>query len=288
MYFQFIKPETLMWHNFNKKEVMFSEFEGGNGLIDPSRKRFFAKLPDYTQQIYNVFKEVYNHNNPDKVGWSRKSKTPQLLHFVVFEADEMAKLEKNLPDWKMFNGDFEIKVWDQSKITAEFPELANLSKLDKSDNLRFYVALKVLERFGGNYANFNAQPLSSIFELSNKYNFYAALMPVNKNTNQISLSQKLLGASHHHPIISKTLAKITLANQADLAKIDDILVSEAYKNIYFYDEISGKNVVLPAIYFEPLDHLEDDFWYIPYDYIVRFLKNIPKSFTEVYGYSIVK
>jgi len=287
MYFQFIKPETLMWHNFNKKEVMFAEFDGGNGLIDPSRKRLFDRLSDYSQQTYNVFKEIYKSNNTDKVGWSKKSKTPQVLHFVVFNAEEAVKLEKNLPAWKMFNGDFEIKVWDMEKITTEFPDICSLVGQEKSDNLRFYFALKVLEKFGGNYANFNSQPLSSIFELSNKYNFYAALTPVNKNTAKISLSQKMLGASHHHPIISKTLVKINRTNQADLAKIDDILITEAYKNIYFYDEISGKNVVLPAIYFEPLDPLEDDFWYAPYDYIARFFKNIPKSFIEVYGYSIL-
>jgi mannosyltransferase OCH1-like enzyme len=250
-----------MWHNFGKKEVLFVDFDEGCGLTRSEVDKPFNSYTNLSLKIYNVLKEMYKNNNTYAVGWSKKSKTPQVVHFVIFNNQEAERLKKNLPDWKMFNGDFEIKIWDQDKIIRQFPELKSLAKLEKSSNLRLYIGLKVLDKFGGNYANFDAKPLHSIFELSNKYNFYAALMPVNKGAAQISLSQKLLGASPAHPIIAKTLAEIDLTGndliKGDLTKIDAILVEQAYKNIYFYNANGGKNVVLPAIYFEALDPLEE-------------------------------
>jgi hypothetical protein len=284
MYFQFIKPETLMWHNFMKNEIKSADFDGANGMSDPARKRLFAKLPHISKKSYQVFGDIYNSNNVTKVGWSKKSKTPQVINFVVFNDDEMLELNKHLPNWRMFNGDFEINVWDKAKIASAFPDLINISTENFGENIRFYVGLKILEKFGGTYANFKATPHASIFELNNKYNFYAGLMPIDQSASYIALSQRLIGASHDHPIVSNTLRHIDLNDKNTLDKINETFVLEAYKNMY----LNGKNIVLPAIYFEPIDKLEDDYLYMVPDYAIRFFKNISKSFTEVTGYSVIE
>jgi hypothetical protein len=52
--------------------------------------------------------------------------------------------------------------------------------------------------------------------------------------------------------------------------------------------LNGKNIILPSIYFDPIDKLEDQYLYLIPDYIVRFVQNIPKSLSQFSGYSILK
>jgi len=144
-----------------------------------------------------------------------------------------------LSTWKILNGDFEIKIWNTSEIKKEF---SDISFGEEQKNLHFYIGLKILEKFGGSYAHYKTIPYKPIFELANKYNFYAALRPLVRK--ELLLSQKLIGASKKHPIISKTLQQVDIKS---LDKLDKILKEESYKNIYFYDEITGKNIILPAV-----------------------------------------
>jgi hypothetical protein len=94
----------------------------------------------------------------------------------------------------------------------------------------------------------------------------------------------LIGASKNNPIISKTIASIDLQNLDSLKSISSVFTKQAYENIY----LNGKNIVLPAIHFEPIDKLDDDYWYTIPDYIIRFFTGVPKSFNEVCGYSVVE
>jgi mannosyltransferase OCH1-like enzyme len=296
-YFQFIKPETLMWHNLDKQEVELIDFDEGNGLKDPFRNRLKKRLSSNLHNNYATFEMLYKKNKA--ISLNKSSKIPQVINFVVFNSKEKDELWKHLSDWMMLNGDFKIKVWhhqvfrgfyamrdiDCQEISKTFPEVSNMLESDTSENFRFYIGLKILERFGGNYAHFKAVPRTSIFELGNKYNFYAGLMPIDKTTI-ISLSQKLIGASVNHPIISKALIKINDLN--NLLQINEIFFHSALFNIHVYDFKGYKNIVLPAIFIEPLDDLDDDCFYQIPEYIIRFFKNVPKSFTKIDTHAIVE
>jgi hypothetical protein len=299
-YFQFIKPETLMWHNLDKQEVKVIDFDDGNGLKDPARKRLQSGLSNHAKEIYKIFKDIYSTNI--SASFNKKSKIPQMINFVVFNFQEMEYLSQHLPEWIMFNRDFKIKIWHNNlfcksyvmkdiifqDISESFSEIGQLLRADTSDNTRFYIALRILEKFGGNYAHAKAIARGSIFELGNKYNFYAALMPLQKGATDIKLSQKIVGASINHPVISKALAEIGGLNTSNLQKINQAFMHAAYSNIYFYNATSGKNIILPAIFFEPLSQLEDDNLYMISDYVTRFLKNITKSFGKSDRHNIVE
>ena len=281
-YFQSVKPETMMWHNFAKKEIIMLNFASGNGLNDPTRKRIFNKLPYFARHQYEVLEKVYASNNTSKSSWSKKSKTPQVINFIIFNQKESLELEKHLANWRMFNGDFEIKIWDNQNISQTFSDIKNFNNDEVIEEFRFYLALRILAKFGGSYADFKVKPLNSIFELNNKYNFYAALEPINKKSKILRFSQKLIGSNANHNIIIKTLARVNINNLDSIKNINKFLVEEAYKWIY----LDGKNIVLPAVYFEPIDYLENDFWYIPYDYIVTIFNR--KSLSYVSKYSVIQ
>jgi len=268
-YFQFVKPESLMSHNIKKEEILYIDFDIGNG-----GEGLFKKLSALDRQKTKIFKEIFS--DMPVASWSKVSKIPQVINFIVFDDSQLQQLEKNLPMWRMLNGMFAISVWDKAKISEEFPELALGGYL--SQELRFLIGLKIIEKFGGHYADFRATPHKPIFELGNKYNFYAGMMPVTNLTKNISLSHKLIGASAHHPILTKALSQIDLAGSFN--NLDEALTLEVYKNIYLY----GKNIVFPVVYFEPIYDYEESF----IKEVIRFVAKIPKPFSQITNYTIVE
>ncbi|AVP87417.1 hypothetical protein phytr_4680 [Candidatus Phycorickettsia trachydisci] len=274
--FRFFKPETLMHHNVKKEEIFSSDFFEGNCFKDPQIKSFLDSLSKPNKRKLKSFLHVYNDLYPSKISFNKVSKITQVLHFVIFDRAELKILETNLDDWKMQNAAFEFKIWDQDKIKSEFKEF------DNSDNFRFYIGLKILEKFGGSYADYRSKPHKPIFELNNKYNFYAGFMPLIDKDSKISLSQKLIGASPKHPIISSTLSKV---NSENLFQINDVLTAQAYEKIYLYNEVNAKNIVFPAIYFEPFADLpKDTLW----NKIYRFIFRIPKAFSKLTDFVVVE
>jgi hypothetical protein len=284
-HFSFLKPESLGMHNYNesKTEIIHSKFKNDNGLQDPCVRSAFDSLSSQYKKVYNIFDNIMVSNQPEKVGWNKVSKMPQVINFVLFGSDERKILNKNIPMWQMLNGNFEIKTWDIERLLKVFPEI-DLARINfLSEDLRFYIGLKIIDKFGGTYANFKAIPYTPMFELNNKYNFYAGLMSINSDDPKIILSKKLIGASIHNPIISKTLEQIDAQNSDSLKSISEILTKTAYENMY----LNGKNIVLSASHFEPLNDPSSVKCTIV-DKVWRFIKRKPKAFSQLTDYAIVE
>ncbi len=302
-HFSNFKPETLMWHNEFKGEIRAGDFLEANGrqLLEGQQK-ILKTMPVLEQKKFNTYHYFYQKNPPSTIGWNKtpstmsgnkKSKIPQIIHFVVFSDNELAKLQEHLPNWRMLNANFDISIWSQSRIVETFPELKpflqdQLGRDASLQDARLYVALKILEKFGGSYADFKAIPHMPIFELHNKYNFYAGLRPLTSGKT-VTLSSRLIGSDQNNPIILRVLSRINPDNlgqnlsqdlSQNVSQIDEILALEVYKNIYLY----GKNIVLPAMYFEPLDLDSYSF----FDKIYRFLRFIPNTYFHPNEYSIIE
>jgi hypothetical protein len=273
------RAESFMWHNLEKSEIPD---------MHDKESKWYTSFVNWLERpkglradqlkIFNIFRAVYDQNSPRNTIWSRGGKIPADLNFIVFDADEEDALSKNLFNWKRLNPTFKITIWDRIKISKEFPEITNFDTSLK--NLRFLIGLKIIEKFGGHHADFRAIPHKPIFELGNKYNFYAGMMPVTQFTSKILLSHKLLGANAHHPIITKTLSQIDPQNIQELSKLDEILTLEAYKNIY----LDGKNIVWPAVYIEPIYDYEESF----VNKIIRFATRLSKPFSQITRYVVVE
>jgi len=274
--FRSFKPETLMHHNVKKEEIFSSDFFEGNGIKDPQIRNFIDNLSKPDKRKLKSFLHIYDDLHPSKISFSKTNKIPQVIHFVIFDEAELHILETNLDNWKLQNATFEFKIWDKDKIKSEFKEF------DNSNYFRFYIGLKILEKFGGSYADYRSKPHKPIFELNNKYNFYAGLMPLINKNSKISLSQKLIGASPNHPIIQSTLYKV---NSDNLSQINEVLTEQAYEKIYLYDEVNAKNIVFPAVYFEPLANLaKDTIW----NNVYRFIFRIPRAFSQLTDFVVIE
>jgi len=283
--FNSIKPETLMHHNYCKQEIFVSSFDYATDMYDPQIKRFLGSLTSSDQRIMRSFQHAYNSIKTSDVNWNKKSLAPEILYFVIFDDKEKETLEKILPNWKVLNADLDIQIWDKKKIEDNFKELDISVPQNLEEVFRFYVGLKILEKFGGSYVDFRAYPRKSLFELINKYNFYAGLMPLTRLNSKVLFSQKLIGASPNHPIISKTLAEVDLKNLSSLEKMNENLVQQTHTNLYLYDDVSARNIVFPAIYFEPFAKLKkDSFW----DRTYRFVFRIPRAFSKLTDFVVVE
>ena len=278
--FSFLKPESMVFHNDAKTEIDNSDFEYDSGLQDKYRSKIFSTLPENQKKIFKIFKRKFDENNPKYLSWSKESLIPQVINFVLLRPEEEVVLNKNLSNWRMLNVCFKLEIWDKNRIVKVFPEMADQINNHDIDDLRFYVGLKILEKFGGTYADFRAKPYKPIFEVSNKYNFYAGMMPISKKSKYILLSKKLIGASAKNPIISKTLALIDLNNQADLKDINKILARISYENIYL-----GRYTIFPAVNFEPIDIVENETMWRKLKYFVR---GEPKAFSDLTEYVVVE
>jgi len=279
--FHYLRPESLMFHNIKhfKREMDYVKFNDGNFMGSKQIKKFVKQLEPSMIVRMRLFKDVYDEKvTSGQIILNKKSRTPQIIHFVIFNEQELSVLEKNLPTWKMLNGDFDIQIWDKEKIKGNFEDVE--LNLSTPENMRFYLGLRILEKLGGTYANYKAKPYQPIFELNNQFNFYAGLMPIVQEKQKVILSRKMLGTSKEHPIISKALKQITLKDNTSLDNLDEILVSETYKGIYF----DGKNVVLPATYFEPVDKYNNS-WSSE---IKRRWKNRANNFAYYVKYIVVE
>lgn len=269
-----INGESLVWHNIGKNEI--SPYP--NKQIIKYNKNIGRLLTAEQNQILKVFSDLYNHNNPDKANWSQTSKIPQVINFIVFDEQELATLQEKLPLWEMLNKSFEIKIWSKEMLRDYFKDsISNIAQLKPSEDLRFYLALKILNDFGGTYAKFNSLPHKPIFELNNKYSLYAGMMPVNNNATKILLSQKLIGFSKSNPILQEALAQISIDN---LEKANEILTLTLYRNADLY----GKKIILPAFYFEPIGEFDETLWQM----MLRLVKNKPKPLSQITRYTVIE
>jgi len=249
--FHFLKQESLMFHNFrpDKREIPYADFRYGNHMGSIKIQLILKSLDASQKKLFKTFEAVYNERIPrtGSLPLNKESKTPQKIHFIIFDDIELSILQKNLVAWKVLNGDFDIKIWDKKELIKSFGEI-NFDRSDKED-IRFYWGLKILEKLGGSYAHFKAVPHEPIFELTNKFSFYAGMMPIISSESSVLISKKLLGSMKAHPIIANTLKSIDYNNPDSLKKIIHTFTLETYKGLY----LNGTNVVLPAIYFEPID-----------------------------------
>jgi len=283
--FKKLRPETLMHHNFPKEEIYTTSFDYASGLHDYQVNKFRKSLSKSDNRMFKSFALVYKENAPSEMKWSKNSKIPEVVHFIVFNDEELSILKDNLKDWQILNAAFEFRIWNKGEITKVFSDLDLKPPQTLQEQFRLYIALRILQKFGGTYANYKTIPLRPIFELNNKYNFYAGLMPFIKSQSQLSLSKRLIGSSPNHIILDKTLSQFSPQDLAMLEKIDEIFIQQTYKNIYLYDEIGGKNIVLPAGYFEPFATLEKE---TSLDKLYRLFFKETKPFSQLTDFAVIE
>lgn len=205
----------------------------------PSVKKYIKKnLPKIEMRKYEVFT---SYIDLDKYGF-RNAGAPEIIHFVITNDEEQKILNENLESWRLFNPTFEIKIWDVRKDSKRF--VANTT--DNPEAQRIFLALQALNKEGGIYINYRNKAKRGVFEIVNKFDFAGGMIPLNRSIKQVSLSASMVSSVPNSYILSSALS--TISPNDSYENIINKLTLEAYHKL-----LVGRNIVLPGIYFDPVD-----------------------------------
>lgn len=235
---------ALMNHNVSKEEMTLPEWDAKN--IRRYYKQFISKLSPINKHRFLM--ADYVARNFPKANFNKNSLIPEKIIFVTFNQAELDILNKNLPQWKLLNPTFEIDIYDSKRIDNEFPSILSgtKEKTQNTDDIRFLLGIEILNRTGGNYADFRAKPLQPIFELSNKWKFYSAVAPLDETHLNVEISKKLIGSEANSPILEDAL----YAFHTNQTPIVETLIDSAAKRKGIYN----KSLILPSVALHPIPY----------------------------------
>lgn len=193
------------------KPIQEVPFEESMGKSDVEFRFIFANSEDTIR--YNKAKALYEKNLPSKVSRSATPKIPKIIHqiwlgpnsppsfFYVFQQ----KLKNLHPDW-------EYKLWNEESL--EKLHLDNWDLVEKSTNWgekSDIIRADLLCRFGGVYLDDDIEPLMSLNELHEKYDFYAGMENPHKvttTTNRVWVGISIMASRPNHPIMQNWKMRI--------------------------------------------------------------------------------
>ena len=234
-------------------------------LLNQNQPRYEIQLPKWGTKMLNKYYNKYSSNLSalnkhrlmlassltvynDEMPFNQTNIIPQRLLFVVLDDQEEVALQSVLPDWQLLNRSFEIDIWNKSRLAQEMQELIlkAQSATHSLEELRFLLAIELLNKKGGHYADFRAKPIQPIFELGNKYKFYGSIAPLDGKHLNVEMSTRLIGSEAASPILSESLDKF----YSTQFPIIESLLDVAIKNKLLYSPI----IVLPSTAFHPIPY----------------------------------
>ena len=247
-----VMPESFSYHDYFEKNstLIKIKFDNGFGLYDKRRKRIFKAMPPSDKVKYNIFQSFYEKNSPHgEVKFNHKNKINPNLHFINLDDSMSVRGLKNIESWKKLNPEMSTTIWYKESIDARFPGLlTEASKIKDLNSRKFYIALNILKIEGGVYLNPDRlEGLKSLFELNNKYDFYGGFLPFSRINIGLTIDMNFFAARASHWVVDRIIKDINSAvGEPDVAMI-------IKQDLYKYQALGGKNIMLPPVYFHPLD-----------------------------------
>lgn len=214
-----------------------------------------------------LLKSVFDSQKPSKAIASTSAKIPKIIHQIWLGPKTLPNYfweykkswEQQHPDWKYYlwqdkdaeNLDFDLK--DLFLKSSNYGE--------KADILR----AELLDRYGGLYVDVDIECKKPFDELHEKYDFFAGLEPPHQgdftqSAPHIVISNALIGASAHHPIIQDWKMRIRAGWDELEARYPDSAKRVLLRAFYPFGEAvvaniqdtTRCNIVFPPTYFYPL------------------------------------
>lgn len=155
---------------------------------------------------------------------------PKILHFIhvteglpVDQPDLPAEVTENMVHWKRLHPTWTVKLWNNSAVRDEFPDLLPIVLPIKtmawiSDLIRYHV----IEKYGGIYLDTDVVPIRALDKLVSLSNFAICEKPAadqhfvkSEKEYQVDncelVCNCVIGSSKHHPAL-KDVIKTALAN----------------------------------------------------------------------------
>jgi len=214
-------------------------------------------------ELYVLFKSLYNKNNLQLIKPSQQLKIPKTIHQVWLGGPVPEAFKVYMQSWIDMHPGWEHRFWTDETV-VQFP-LINQEFYDRSDN--FGVKSDILKweliyRIGGVYIDTDFECLKPLDILHYTYDFYTGIQPL--DSHFLQLGAALFAAAPGHPILKHCIETIK----------DDWHEKGAPKKtgpVHFtksFFKVAGKtgliDIALPSGYFYPLfcsqKELRKDLW----------------------------
>jgi mannosyltransferase OCH1-like enzyme len=227
------------------------------------------KADDRTEHLYNTFKYIYNINAPEKTDFVYEDKIPNILHFFWLRKGKIPNISmSNKKKWEEMHFNWDVKLWtmdDIQELPVELQDLIGSGKnVEEQEEIAKYV---ILNLHGGVAVSLELEPLKTLEEFVNKYDFFTGLRQPSKVCLGAWVGSEIIGTSQEHNILKQIIKDIdtdwdssTFVKVEDLCETEALLEKEARlkseylltNNLYKFGMVDGKNIALPPTYFYPI------------------------------------
>ena len=268
-----LPPEAIVNINQPRYEIQLPKW--GTKALNKYYNSYKSKLSVLNKHRLDLAEEMSTYSQ--YMPFNQNDKIPQRLIFVVLNDTEKDTLNTILPEWQLLNRSFEIDIWDKARLEQQEPTLLEKTKntTHTLEESRFLLAIELLNKKGGHYADFRAKPIQPIFELGNKYKFYGALAPLDDDHLNVEISTKLIGSEASSPILSGSLEKFYNTQ----IPIRESLLDISTQHGLLYRPI----LILPSMAFHPIPYKYGNwskFWNI--------LTTNKRDFYDTTNYSVLE
>ena len=253
------EPNELGWDE-EKKYIPFD-----TSMQAIKYKRFIADtgpaLKIDSDDLYGLFKTMYEKNNLSKIKPSEVVKIPKIIHVIWIngEIDDCSvpkELRKYLFTWVKYHPGWEFKLWTDADVAKM--KLYNQDLYDdarnfgmKSDILR----CEIIYKYGGVYVDVDLECLKPLDLLHHTYDFYIGLQPLDSRFLQVGSG--ILAAKPGHSILKHvitTMGENYKQNKGAPEQTGPKHFTRAFFNIV--GTLDTIDIAFPATYFYPLGAYE--------------------------------
>ncbi|MEX0940366.1 MAG: glycosyltransferase [Candidatus Babeliales bacterium] len=219
-----------------------------------------VKQNNFFERTYNLLKQLYEKNNPQKIKQNNTIRIPKIIHQIWLGSPFPEKYKQWQASWKEKHSDWDYKLWTDADVATFnfinkklFDAATNYG--EKSDIWRY----EILEQYGGVYVDTDFECLKALDILHYMYDFYIGIQPL--DTNIVQLGIGIIGSIPHHPLLKQAIKQLPVyqSKKQIILKTGPIFFTNIFLN--YMNRFDYLDIALPATYFYPLGYIKkDDGW----------------------------
>jgi mannosyltransferase OCH1-like enzyme len=176
---------------------------------------------------------------------------PKIIHYCWFGRKRKPKLVRDcIKSWKKYLPEYQIIEWNETNTDLSHPFVKCAYEEQKWAFVSDYIRLKMLYEYGGIYLDTDMMLLKSLNSFLNKGCFFGA-----EETKLIGSA--IIGAIKGNSFIDKCLNYYNSINYNEKIywneKINTVIITDIFKEVHFFNEITDKKINYNAITIYPID-----------------------------------
>lgn len=238
-----IKPETMSLQHYGK-ERSFSYLNAN--LAENLYGKNITKLKINDKYFLN-FSDLFNKGFPlENITYEPFPLVPEKIYLHNESNLSFVELNHLKNKWQKMNPFFTIEIVD-NKLQNYFKD--NVFKDHSREVTERINMLYLLYSLGGVYVNNKVKPVD-LHKFNYKYSFYGRFINPKDISDSLKLDLNFIAVKPKHIILKHVLSDIKDYID-EYSKITEADINYIYKeNVYKYNQLDGKNIVLPESVFE--------------------------------------